>query len=112
MMDQFSPKTSPRGSRSPSVMGGHGQAEGVNLKLSISLGQKPTIIQKGPFYLMRQEAIPANEITGATNLMQSKNLEHSFLKLTCEFKDETFSYFSKKSSKNDLIVKLFLQLKS
>ncbi len=85
MMDQFSPKTSPHGSRSPSVMGGHGQSEGVNLKLSIALGQKPTIIQKGPFYLMRQEAIPANEITGATNLMQFKNLEHSFLKLTCEF---------------------------
>jgi hypothetical protein len=28
--------------------------EGGNLKLSIALGQKPTIIQKGPFYLMKQ----------------------------------------------------------
>ncbi len=86
MMDQYSPKTSPRGARSPSVSGGMtpggGQMEGGNLKLSIALGQKPTIIQKGPFYLMKQEAIPASEITGATNLMASKGLEHSYIKLT------------------------------
>jgi hypothetical protein len=50
--------------------------------LSIALGQKPTIIQKGPFYLMKQEAIPASEVTGATNLMASKGLEHSYVKLT------------------------------
>ena len=56
--------------------------EGGNLKLSIALGQKPTIIQKGPFYLMKQEAIPASEVTGATNLMASKGLEHSYIKLT------------------------------
>jgi len=61
---------------------GGGQMEGGNLKLSIALGQKPTIIQKGPFYLMKQEAIPASEITGATNLMASKGLEHSYIKLT------------------------------
>ncbi len=85
MMEQYSPKTSPRGARSPSVSGGMtpgGQMEGGNLKLSIALGQKPTIIQKGPFYLMKQEAIPASEVTGATNLMASKGLEHSYVKLT------------------------------
>ncbi len=85
MMEQYSPKTSPRGARSPSVSGSlnhGGQMEGGNLKLSIALGQKPTIIQKGPFYLMKQEAIPASEVTGATNLMASKGLEHSYIKLT------------------------------
>ncbi len=58
------------------------QMEGGNLKLSIALGQKPTIIQKGPFYLMKQEAIPSSDVTGATNLMASKGLEHSYIKLT------------------------------
>jgi hypothetical protein len=57
------------------------QMEGGNLKLSIALGQKPTIIQKGPFYLMKQEAIPSSDVTGATNLMASKGLEHSYIKL-------------------------------
>ena len=74
-----------RGARSPSVSGGMtpgNQMEGGNLKLSIALGQKPTIIQKGPFYLMKQEAIPSSDVTGATNLMASKGLEHSYIKLT------------------------------
>jgi len=52
-----------------------------SLKVSIALGQKPAIIQKGPFYLMKSEPIMMSEITGATNLMASKNLEHSFQKL-------------------------------
>ena len=51
------------------------------LKVSIALGQKPAIIQKGPFYLMKPEPIVMSEVTGATNLMSSKNLEHSFQKL-------------------------------
>ena len=51
------------------------------LKVSIALGQKPAIIQKGPFYLMKPEQIVMSEVTGATNLMASKNLEHSFQKL-------------------------------
>ena len=100
-MEQYSPKTSPRGARSPSVSGGMtpgGQMEGGNLKLSIALGQKPTIIQKGPFYLMKQEAIPASEVTGATNLMASKGLEHSYVKLT----SNTWSrLFQKKRFQND-----------
>jgi len=38
--------------------------------------------QKMPFYLMRQEAVATNETTGATNLMASRGLEHSYNKLT------------------------------
>ena len=80
-MDPYSPKSSPRGSVASNPM-----ETGSNpLKLSIALGpggQKPTIIQKGPFYLMKPEALPRSEITGATNLMASKGLEHSYVKLT------------------------------
>ena len=84
-MDPYSPKSSPRGSNNPpNPMDG-----GSNpLKLSIALGpggQKPTIIQKGPFYLIRPDAIPKNEHTGATNLMSSRGLEHSYIKLTSKY---------------------------
>ena len=65
------------GSRSPMTDGNMSNS----LKVSIALGQKPAIIQKGPFYLMKTEPIMMSEITGATNLMASKNLEHSFQKL-------------------------------
>ena len=80
-MDAYSPKSSPRGSVTSNPM-----ETGSNpLKMSIALGpggQKPTIIQKGPFYLMKPDALPRSEITGATNLMASKGLEHSYVKLT------------------------------
>jgi mediator of RNA polymerase II transcription subunit 19 len=69
MMEPYSPKSSPRGARSPSVSGvmnPAGQMEGGNLKLSIALGQKPTIIQKGPFYLMKQGSILQNSISAKT----------------------------------------------
>ena len=64
------------------------QNEAGNLKLSISLGNKvPTIIHKGPFYLfVKQDEKdfdpPEGTVTGATNLMASKGLEHSYIKLT------------------------------
>ena len=110
-MDQYSPKSSPRGSRSPNVgaaaagmaaahhaavagSGGGGSLDGGtgNLKFSIALGgQKPTIIQKGPFYLMKQEVLPVSE-TGATNLMASKGLESSYNKLTS--KQDLFLFLS------------------
>ena len=90
MMDQFSPKSSPvhhmgggpaRGSPSlgQNPMPGGGGVEtggGSGLKMTISLKQKM------PFYLIRQDAIPANETTGATNLMAARGLEHSYNKLT------------------------------
>ena len=91
-MDQYSPKSSPRGSRSPNVAAAANAMDGnnpnhENLKFRIALGgQKPTIIQNSliPFYLMKQEALPVSDITGATNLMASKGLEHSYNKLTSE----------------------------
>uniref|UniRef100_A0A0K2TVF9 Mediator of RNA polymerase II transcription subunit 19 n=1 Tax=Lepeophtheirus salmonis TaxID=72036 RepID=A0A0K2TVF9_LEPSM len=96
MMDQYSsPKsTSPaRGSRSP-IVSGMNIAGSESLKLSIALsGQKPTIIQKGPFYLMKQEHTLSNEITGATNLMASKGLEHSYSKLTAKKMKNSLSSF-------------------
>ena len=55
--------------------------DGNPLKVSIAMGKNPAIIQKGPFYLMKPEPIVMSEVTGATNLMSSKNLEHSFQKL-------------------------------
>jgi len=64
-----------------------------SLKVSIALGQKPAIIQKGPFYLMKSEPIMMSEITGATNLMASKNLEHSFQKLAAKKMKDSLSSF-------------------
>ena len=83
-MDPYSPKSSPRGSATSNPM----ESGGNPLKLSIALGpggQKPNIIQKGPFYLMKPDALPRSEITGATNLMASKGLGHSYIKLTSKY---------------------------
>jgi len=74
--EQFSPKSSPRGSRSPVVPR---QDSTGTLKTTISLGKTPAIVHSGPFYLMKE--IPSeSEITGATNLMVHYNLEHSYNK--------------------------------
>ena len=82
---------------------------GNPLKVSIALGQKPAIIQKGPFYLMKviltstwpliilclmkAEPIVMTEVTGATNLMANKNLEHSFQKLAAKKMKDSLSSF-------------------
>merc|ERR1719331_3385365 len=66
---------------------------GNPLKVSIALGQKPAIIQKGPFYLMKPEPIVMSEVTGATNLMANKNLEHSFQKLAAKKMKDSLSSF-------------------
>lgn len=50
--EQFSPKSSPRGSRSPVVPR---QDSSGTLKTTISLGKTPAIINTGPFYLMKGE---------------------------------------------------------
>jgi len=86
------------GSRSPSVGTVQGEQvhQGANpLKVSIALGQgkQPAIIQKGPFYLMKPEPIVMSEVTGATNLMASKNLEHSFTKLASKKMKDSLSSF-------------------
>ena len=88
-MDAYSPKSPPRGS----VPSNQLETGSNPLKLSIALGpggQKPTIIQKGPFYLMKPDPLPRSEITGATNLMASKGLEHSYVKLTSKNWDEFY----------------------
>lgn len=74
--DQCSPKTSPRGNRSPVVPR---QDSTGTLKTTISLGKTPSIVHSGPFYLMKELPAPS-ELTGATNLIQYHNLEHSFNK--------------------------------
>ena len=48
----FSPKSSPRGSRSPVVPR---QDSTGTLKTTISLGKTPAIVHSGPFYLMKAE---------------------------------------------------------
>merc|ERR1712183_381202 len=48
---------------------------------------------KGPFYLMKPEQIVMSEVTGATNLMASKNLEHSFQKLAAKKMKDSLSSF-------------------
>ncbi|KFM78233.1 Mediator of RNA polymerase II transcription subunit 19, partial [Stegodyphus mimosarum] len=71
----YSPKSSPRGSRSPVVPR---QDSTGTLKTTISLGRTPSIVHSGPFYLMKEP--PKSELTGATNLMSYYNLEHSYNK--------------------------------
>ncbi|XP_013782746.1 mediator of RNA polymerase II transcription subunit 19-like [Limulus polyphemus] len=76
--EQYSPKSSPRGARSPVVPR---QDSTGTLKTTISLGKTPAIVHSGPFYLMKEP--PSNtqsERTGATNLMSYHNLEHSYNK--------------------------------
>jgi len=105
MMD-YSPKSSPRRSPAAAMAEGGGSAPGAPsgavvgaagnpaLKFSISLGgQKPAIIQKGPFYLMKQDPLPVAELTGANNLMQSKGLENSYIKLTTKRMKDSLSSF-------------------
>lgn len=50
------------------------------LKTTISLGKTPAIVHSGPFYLMKEP--PKSELTGATNLMVSYGLEHSYNKFS------------------------------
>eukprot|EP00096_Caligus_rogercresseyi_P003822 TRINITY_DN1750_c0_g1_i1.p1 TRINITY_DN1750_c0_g1~~TRINITY_DN1750_c0_g1_i1.p1 ORF type:complete len:231 (-),score=105.85 TRINITY_DN1750_c0_g1_i1:1368-2060(-) len=101
MMDNYSSPASTSPARGSPIVGGGPSGAGMpaggggdSLKFSIALsGQKPTIIQKGPFYLMKQDHTLTNEITGATNLMASKGLEHSYSKLTAKKMKNTLSSF-------------------
>ncbi|XP_013403355.1 mediator of RNA polymerase II transcription subunit 19 [Lingula anatina] len=74
--DQTSPKSSPRGSRSPAIPR---QDSTGTLKTTIALGKNPAIIQKGPFYLMKEPPDEA-KLTGNTNLLSYHGLEHSYNK--------------------------------
>lgn len=50
-VEQYSPKSSPRGSRSPVVPR---QDSTGTLKTTISLGKNPSIVHTGPFYLIKE----------------------------------------------------------
>lgn len=50
-VEQYSPKSSPRGSRSPVVPR---QDSTGTLKTTISLGKNPVIVNTGPFYLIKE----------------------------------------------------------
>ncbi|EEB13649.1 conserved hypothetical protein [Pediculus humanus corporis] len=87
-MEQYSPKSSPRGARSPVVSR---QDSTGTLKTTISLGKNPSIVHSGPFYLMKEP--PGNELTGATNLMAYNGLEHSYSKFSGKKLKEQLSSF-------------------
>lgn len=50
-IESFSPKSSPRGGRSPVVSR---QDSSGTLKTTISLGKNPSIVHTGPFYLLKE----------------------------------------------------------
>jgi len=86
---QSSPKSSPRGSRSPAYPR---QDSTGTLKTTITLGKKPSIFQGGTFYLMKEPPEPSEQ-TGLTNLMQHYMLEHSYHKFTSKkVKDELSAF--------------------
>lgn len=88
-VEQYSPKSSPRGARSPVVSR---QDSSGTLKTTILLGKNPSIVPSGPFYLLKE---PPNEseITGATNLMAYYGLEHSYSKFSGKKLKEQLSSF-------------------
>lgn len=88
-VDSYSPKSSPRGARSPIVSR---QDSSGTLKTTISLGKNPSIVNSGPFYLMK-EPHSERELTGATNLMAFYNLEHSYSKFSGKKVKEQLSSF-------------------
>lgn len=69
-VDQYSPKSSPRGSRSPIVPR---QDSTGTLKTTISLGKNPSIVHSGPFYLMK-EPPPIGRYTYVTLLLYTNHL--------------------------------------
>jgi mediator of RNA polymerase II transcription subunit 19 len=96
MMDGYSPKSSPQRGNFPAAAGGGGmpnnaaaaadQAGSLKMKLQIHPKQFP-------FYLMRPDNISLSEVTGATNLMASKNLEAAYAKLASKKMKDSLSSF-------------------
>jgi mediator of RNA polymerase II transcription subunit 19 len=86
---QNSPKSSPRGSRSPAYPR---QDSTGTLKTTIKTGKKPSVFQGGTFYLMKDPPDP-NEVTGLTNLMSYYGLEHSYNKFGSKKVKEELSAF-------------------
>lgn len=88
-VEPYSPKSSPRGGRSPVVSR---QDSSGTLKTTISLGKNPSIVNSGPFYLMKEPPVEC-ELTGATNLMAYYGLEHSYSKFNGKKLKESLSSF-------------------
>lgn len=88
-VEQYSPKSSPRGARSPVVSR---QDSSGTLKTTILLGKNPSIVPSGPFYLVK-EPPGRSELTGATNLMAYHGLEHSYSKFSGKKLKEQLSSF-------------------
>lgn len=88
-VESYSPKSSPRGARSPVVSR---QDSSGTLKTTISLGKNPTIVHSGPFYLWKEQP-GKSELTGATNLMNTYGLEHSYAKFSGKKVKEQLSSF-------------------
>ncbi|XP_019866979.1 mediator of RNA polymerase II transcription subunit 19 [Aethina tumida] len=88
-VEQYSPKSSPRGARSPVVSR---QDSSGTLKTTILLGKNPSIVPSGPFYLLK-EPPGESELTGATNLMAYYGLEHSYSKFSGKKLKEQLSSF-------------------
>lgn len=109
-VEQYSPKSSPRGARSPVVSR---QDSSGTLKTTILLGKNPSIVPSGPFYLMKEPPgkngltisrlfysflttvyiLGDSELTGATNLMTYYGLEHSYTKFSGKKLKESLSSF-------------------
>ncbi|VEN44270.1 unnamed protein product [Callosobruchus maculatus] len=88
-VEQYSPKSSPRGARSPVVSR---QDSSGTLKTTILLGKNPSIVPSGPFYLLKEPPVES-ELTGATNLMTYYGLEHSYSKFSGKKLKEQLSSF-------------------
>lgn len=63
-VEQYSPKSSPRGARSPVVSR---QDSSGTLKTTILLGKNPSIVPSGPFYLMKEPPGKVNKICWGSN---------------------------------------------
>ncbi|XP_048752622.1 mediator of RNA polymerase II transcription subunit 19-like isoform X2 [Ostrea edulis] len=90
--EQVSPKSSPRGSRSPAYP--RPDSSGT-LKTTISLGRGvPSVIHSGPFYLVKDIG-PTHPsiITGSNNLMIHYGLQNSFSKFCKKEGKEELSAF-------------------
>lgn len=68
-METYSPKSSPRGGRSPIVSR---QDSSGTLKTTISLGKNPSIVHSGPFYLMKEP--PGNFASDIHLFWQNKSI--------------------------------------
>ncbi|XP_052713227.1 mediator of RNA polymerase II transcription subunit 19-like isoform X1 [Crassostrea angulata] len=91
--EQGSPRSSPRGSRSPAYP--RTDSSGT-LKTTISLGRVPSVIHSGPFYLVKDigPAHPSHSgITGSTNLMIHYGLQNSYSKFCKKEGKEELSAF-------------------